>query len=741
MLVQGDPLLPSTLAGGPGDDQIIGGEANDTLSGGGGADQVEGRGGDDVLRGGAGDDLLLGGDGKDYLSGDQGDDLLDGGAGGDDYVDYRDATGGITVLLGVSGPQDVGGGQGMDALVGVEGVLGSSFNDTLIGDAGDNTLVGRGGDDFLNGAGGFDTVSYIRSQGGVTVSLADTLAQAVGLGEGLDRLLNIEALTGSRFDDRLIGDGGVNRLRGELGDDVLIGAGGDDRLDGGLGDDIAVFSGLDTDYAWTLLEDGAWQVRDLRGGSPDGTDWVLGVEQLQFANRTVRIAQAPTLPVITLEAQSRQAEGDGPTAFVVTIRRAGNLDVAVEFGYSVSGSSSNGASAQDFSGGVLPSGSLEFAVGETEKTLVFAIAGDTSAEADEGFVFTLAGGATSQTLNLTIVDDDGATPRDLTGTAQGELLVGGAGDDLLRGLGGGDELVGGRGVDAAVYAGQASDYAWWEAAPGQWMVEDLRPGAPDGVDTLTGVEQLQFSDVSITIIGATVEQQLAYAFENVLRRPASSPADAAFLAELEAAVNGGLSISDAFASIVQAADPTTAVASLAYAFFTGSTPNKGGLDYLVSPEGPNPNNINSAYYQSFNLENRYINFAVNLGAVGEGRESFEDAYGAGSLRDATRLAYSEVFGFAADEAKLDAILDTLVSSSGQTFTRAAYFAYYGGDGIDGLGTKAAMVGFLLAEAVKADVGAYAQASNAYLLDLADGAPFLVDLVGIYGPDADGFLTG
>ena len=45
---------------------------------------------------------------------------------------------------------------------------------------------------------------------------------------------------------------------------------------------------------------------------------------------------------------------------------------------------------------------------------------------------------------------------------------------------------------------------------------------------------------------------------------------------------------------------------------------------------------------------------------------------------------------------------------------------------------AAMVGWLLSEAVKADVGTYAKVNDAFLSDLADGALFAVDLVGVYG---------
>ena len=70
--------------------------------------------------------------------------------------------------------------------------------------------------------------------------------------------------------------------------------------------------------------------------------------------------------------------------------------------------------------------------------------------------------------------------------------------------------------------------------------------------------------------------------------------------------------------------------------------------------------------------------------------------------------------------------------NGATISRADYFALYGGDGPNGIGTKAAMVGWLESEAVKADTGMYAKANDAFLTDLADGATYNVDLVGVYG---------
>ena len=193
-------------------------------------------------------------------------------------------------------------------------------------------------------------------------------------------------------------------------------------------------------------------------------------------------------------------------------------------------------------------------------------------------------------------------------------------------------------------------------------------------------------------------------------------------------------MAQALDAIVDAADATTAVALLSYQLFTGLAPGKGGIDWLVAGGGGNLNSLNSAYYAGFSLENRYINFAVNLGSVGEGRADFEATYGDLTLAQTFDHAYGRIFGVAAEAGKASAILDGVVSSGLGDITRADYFASYGGDD---LGTKAALVGWLLAEAAKADLGPYATASNAYLLDLADGAPFRVDLVGAYGPDLGG----
>src|SRR5581483_11860800 len=119
------------------------------------------------------------------------------------------ATGGVTVSLGVSAPQNTNGA-GTDTLTGFENLIGSAFKDRLAGNLQANVL---------NGGGGIDTVTYAASAAAVDVSLA-TGSGSGGDAEG-DTLIDVENLTGSAFDDTLEGDGGNNVLTGNGGSDTV----------------------------------------------------------------------------------------------------------------------------------------------------------------------------------------------------------------------------------------------------------------------------------------------------------------------------------------------------------------------------------------------------------------------------------------------------------------------------------------------------------------------------------------
>ncbi|MET3666535.1 bluetail domain-containing putative surface protein [Caulobacter sp. 1776] len=250
---------------------------------------------------------------------------------------------------------------------------------------------------------------------------------------------------------------------------------------------------------------------------------------------------------------------------------------------------------------------------------------------------------------------------------------------------------------------------------------------------------------------ATIDN-LVSIYRNVHRLPANSdlPANAwsqlTLMAQGIDIARGGQIAGDVwtYASAVSwiqdSAKATTEVAVMSYGFLADITLGTAGLDYLVSATGSNPNNLNSAYYAGFNLENRYINFATNLIKYGEGHDAFVAAYGEnGSPINTFQKTYQKLFGV---EKSLDETLAffsaPVPDGHGGTYARLAYFEEIGGDGSFGIGTRAAMVGWLMAEAVKSGQGPYVEAMRAYLADVGvDGqvSP-LSTFLSVYGKGGD-----
>lgn len=321
----------------------------------------------------------------------------------------------------------------------------------------------------------------------------------------------------------------------------------------------------------------------------------------------------------------------------------------------------------------------------------------------------------------------GANIENARGGTGVDTLVGNALANVLQGGAGADSLDGGLGVDAARYAGAFSRYTVTAASTGGWTIRDSA-GTGDGQDSLLNIETLLFTDRSVAI----VDSRVATAMNNILRLKAFTAGAEPLTVTLGASMAAGAQSTEAIAQVIKTAANTSAVAVLSYQFFTGKTPTAAGMDYLIAPDGPNANNLNSSYYQGFGFENRYINFAVNLGKVGEGAAQFGSKYGSSTLFDATKQAYGVIFGAAPTDAKVHALLDATFTLNGVTLTRADYFNAYGLDGLDGVGTKAAMVGWLLAEAEKAHVGVYALSTEAFFSALATSDVLGVDLIGVYG---------
>jgi Ca2+-binding RTX toxin-like protein len=235
----------ATIVGTPGDDRITGTP---------GADVIVARGGDDTVRAGAGDDLVCGGDGADTLRGGPGadelygqrdgqgfdrggsfryPDTLSGGPGADlldiggdarptdqggshGVVTYESAGHGVTVDLAAG----TASGEGADRIAvqpGLE-VVGTPYDDVLLGSAGADTLIGRTGDDRIDGRDGADDLRPDEPRATPDHDVVDG-------GPGPDSIVawrGRDVLRGGGGDDGLTTfSGQPARIYGEAGDDGI----------------------------------------------------------------------------------------------------------------------------------------------------------------------------------------------------------------------------------------------------------------------------------------------------------------------------------------------------------------------------------------------------------------------------------------------------------------------------------------------------------------------------------------
>nr|WP_292931714.1 peroxidase family protein [Novosphingobium sp. PASSN1] len=461
---------------------------NDTYTGTASNDLVQGLAGDDILNGAAGNDLLDGGLGIDTLNGDAGDDTLIGGGGNDllnggvgldtaefgasraNYVIFTNQTTGVTTVTDLRS-----GGDGVDVLNSVETLRFSdqnvvlptyltAGNDIYTGTAADETIFGLDGSDTINGAAGVDTLYgglgndtldggagidlLVGGQGNdiYTVDAAgDVVTELAGEGTDLVQasvsytlLSNVEnlTLTGAAAADGT-GNALANTLTGNSANNVLNGGAGNDRIVGGLGIDTAVFSGNAASYAVSVdLVNNAVVVT----GS-DGTDALVGVEQLQFADQ---LMAAPVILTTGNDTYSGTLNGD------IIFGLAGNDTI-------------NGLAGNDILDG--GDGANLLNGGDGDDTLIAGSGNDVLTGGIGVDTVSYASATVAVTVNLatTTQQNTGGGGRDtitgaenvigsafndsLTGTAANNTLSGAAGSDTLNGAAGNDTLAGGLGND------------------------------------------------------------------------------------------------------------------------------------------------------------------------------------------------------------------------------------------------------------------------------------------------------
>ncbi|MCH9023338.1 MAG: hypothetical protein IID32_11345, partial [Planctomycetes bacterium] len=446
-------IYADSLTGNDGDNILIGGRGGDTLNGGGGNDTasyinaggdvtadlrgivtgvgdalgdsfaeienltgsdhhdvLHGDGEDNILNGGLGNDNIFGWGGDDFLIGDLGIDQLDGGAGTDavSYL-YSDSEGGVTARLGGTADDGVH----VDTmLVNLEILIGSNFDDVLIGDGnnniligglGDDVLEGRGGEDILSGGAGNDTASYANApvvtgpSGGVTVSLADP-AQNTGEATN-DRYILVENLIGSAFDDRLIGD---------RGDNILMGGPGADYLDGG-GD---------------------------------------GIDLVSYANASKGL----TVDLLTPANNTGEAAGDTYTGMGGIIGSAFNDSLFGDDGNNIL----IGGLGDDYLDGRLGNDTASYITLDVS-------AGETGVTVDLG---------ESGIQNTIVAGNDQLIGfENLEGTRGNDILIGDSGDNIIFGHGGADVISGGGGNDIFVAGSGDDTYGLSEGADSLTIID------------------------------------------------------------------------------------------------------------------------------------------------------------------------------------------------------------------------------------------------------------------------------
>lgn len=358
-------------------------------------------------------------------------------------------------------------------------------------------VIGTSGDDALVGGAQIDAVQFSNSTGAVTVNLE--LGTSTGF--GTDTLLNIENISGSAFDDVLVGDTKDNAIFGAGGNDVLISGAGGDTVIGGAGDD-ALDGGEGIDSAQFIDATGSVTVNlELGTSTGFGTDTLRNIENVVgSAFGDVLVGDSQNNALSGAEGNDFLIGGDGSD---MLNGDAGNDILSGGNGKDIL---SGGAGDDSLNGGddidtaqfidataaVTVNLELGASIGFGSDTLV-------NIENVLGSVYNdvLTGDAQNNTLSGGDGDDivlgsDGSDT--LYGEAGRDILSGGKDKDLLTGGAGDDTLDGGEGMDVASFSGSRSSYELTQAGS-SWSISS----AAEGTDVLMNIERLQFSDRTVAL--------------------------------------------------------------------------------------------------------------------------------------------------------------------------------------------------------------------------------------------------
>ncbi|WOB60940.1 heme peroxidase [Pseudomonas sp. NBB] len=400
-----------------------------------------GTNGDDILVSSEGDDTVWGDGGNDRIEGGDGNDQLRGGAGDD-------------IISDMGGDDNIQGGDGNDVLHGGNGInliIGGFGNDFIVTGEDASEAIGGQGNDFILGSKANEQDMGNEGDDWIEKGTSDGAP-----GDNFDPLGN-DPIIGN---DVFIGGNENDKFNGEGGDDIMVGSlGFGDRYIGGSGYDWATFKGL------------------AQGVTVDFSDRFFDVPPVPGSGASA-LVRFDIMEGLSGSAHGDFLRGDSETSATLPTNGA-NGSVLTNISLINGLSSLLAAGATFYDGG-------NIILGGSGSDLIEGRGGDDILDGDKWLNVRISVRANSDGTGPEIASFDSMEPMVplmLNGTYNPGQLV------IVREI-----LNGTDSYDTAVYSGVASDYS--VVVDGNSVIVTDSVAGRDGVDRLTGIERLQFSDSS-----------------------------------------------------------------------------------------------------------------------------------------------------------------------------------------------------------------------------------------------------
>lgn len=491
-------LLDSGTDGAPGEGDVISGPQN--------------------IAGGSGNDTLIGSDQPNVLDGGLGADTIDGkGPTGyyADSVSYAQRTN--NVYLDSDGVADDGetgegdnivnvesleGGSGNDTIIdavlgGTSKLTGNAGNDTLIGNDGEDYLVGGQGNDALYGGDGRDFADYSDHSKGVNVTL-DGVVNDGQPGES-DALTDIECITGGAGDDYLEGNAGDNILNGGAGEDTIRPGLGRDSIDGGY-TDVGTFNTITYSERTNPVTIDQRTPASPKGGEAGEADSISRIQNY--------VGGSGNDTIYGKDYSDDHLYGGPGNDYLNGLGWDDDLYGQTGADTLVGGDGNDLVSYSNRTQGV--STSSDGTANDGEPGEGDNIASDVEIVEGSPYNDTMQGGSTTSVNVWGLAGND--TLRGAPGANVADALIGGDGNDTISGDAGDDALYGGLGNDS-LDGGSGSDMVNYYDATAKVTIEpngQPTSGQAGETDTIaTNVEKLYGSNYDDTITGSDADNILS----------------------------------------------------------------------------------------------------------------------------------------------------------------------------------------------------------------------------------------